>query len=106
MITRQCIEIKRKICKDLRFSVTLMFVSNSGIQKVCLSILLFGSATGQTGCYCNPYTEQSIHLREKQKQVLPCEIKKALAFLAHRKDLRFSMKMMFTTDYGTSLQLV
>jgi hypothetical protein len=23
---------------------------------------------------------QSIHLREKQKQVLPCEIKKALAF--------------------------
>ena len=43
-------------------------------------------------------SKASIFVR-KTLQVLPCEIKKALAFFkAHRKDLRFSMKMMFATD--------
>ena len=40
----------------------------------------------------------SIFVR-KTLRVLPCEIKKALAFLARRKDLRFSMKMMFAAGF-------
>ena len=41
----------------------------------------------------------SIFVR-KTLRVLPCEIKKALAFLARRKDLRFSMKMMFAAGFS------
>ena len=49
----------------------------------------FSEALVQAGCYRTPFPEQSIHLREKQKQVLPCEIKKAFAFLSSQKGPAF-----------------
>ena len=45
--------------------------------------------TVQTGFSYVTLPEQSIHLREKQKRVLPCEIKKALAFLSLQKGPAF-----------------
>ena len=50
------------------------------------------------------FTTQSIHLREKQKQVRPRDQQCICIAKLAEKDLRFSMKMMFATDSGTKLQ--
>ena len=50
-------------------------------------------------------SKASIFVR-KTLRILPCEIKKLLLFTAHRKDLRFSMKMMFAPDHETPIKPV